>query len=187
MPRYASLASLLMLGLFLASCGGATYKCTDLMGCLEIPPGSPLVIGVILAHTGEYAISGTDILENVEQAIADKGDIFGHPIELIQHTTDCTPESAQIAALELATHSDLVAVIGPTCAAETEIAVPILINAGIAMLSPTPDPVTAYDLTNQALYEIEQTAVLQQDQTLYIPRQALLETINPIESATHHP
>jgi len=157
------------------------------MGCLEISPGRSIVIGVILANTGKYALTWTDILENMEQAIADKGDISGHPIELVQQTSDCTPESAQIAALELANHSDLVAVIGPTCPAETEIAAPILIDAGIAMLSPVPDPKSAYALTVQALSEIEQIAIPQPDQTIYIPRQVLLATINPVESAMYHP
>jgi branched-chain amino acid transport system substrate-binding protein len=171
-------AALVILSLLLVSCGTAAYECTDPLGCLEIPPGSPVVIGAILATNGDQRPLGIASLQSVKQAIEDKADLLGHYIQLINYATDCTAGSAQTGATEFATYADLSAVIGPTCSAEAVSASPVLLDAGIPILGPVTSYASAKILTNQVLAAIQQVAVLMPDKTLYIPRQALLSALN---------
>jgi len=177
---FTTTAALLTISLLLVSCSAAPYKCTDPLGCLEISPGSPVVIGTILATIGEQGPAGTESLESVENAVADKDELLGHPIQLLHYDTDCTAASARVAATEFATHPDLSAVIGPTCTGEAVVASPILLNTGIPLLSPVSNSVAAYALTNRVFAAIEQVAVQVPDTTLYIPRQALLAALHLI-------
>ncbi len=176
--RSAASAALLTVSLLMVSCAAAPYDCTDPLGCLEISPGSPVVIGAILATTGEQGPAGTASLQSVEKAVADKDELLGHPIQLLRYGTDCTADSARVAATEFATYTDLSVVVGPTCAGEAVVAGPILLDAGIPMLGPVTDSAAAYELANQAIAAIEQVTVQIPDGTLYIPRQALLDALN---------
>ncbi len=176
--RFAASAALLTFSLLLVSCAAAPYECTDPLGCLEISPGSPVVIGAILATTGEQGPAGNESLQGVEKAAADKDELLGHPIQLLRTGTDCTADSARAAATEFATYADLSVVIGPTCADEAAVACPILLDAGIPLIGPLTDSAAAYALTNQVFAAIEQVAVQTPDKTLYIPRQALLDALH---------
>jgi ABC-type branched-subunit amino acid transport system substrate-binding protein len=176
--HFAATAALLTISLLLVSCGAAPYKCTDPLGCLEISPDSPVVIGTILATMGERGPGGTESLMGVEKAVAGKDELLGHPIQILRYGTDCTADSARVAATEFAANPDLSAVIGPTCTDEAVVAGPILLDAGIPQLSPVPDPVAAYDLANQVFAAIEQVAVQTPDKILYIPRQALFDALH---------
>jgi len=176
--RLIASAALLIINLLLVSCSSDSYECTDPLGCLEIPPDSPVVIGTILATLGEQGPVGTESLKSVETALADKVDLLGHPIQLLRFGTDCTAGSARIAATEFAINPYLSAVIGPTCTDEAVVAFQILLNAGIPLLGPVPDPVAAYALTNQVFSAIEQVAIQMPDKSIYIPRQALLNALD---------
>jgi ABC-type branched-subunit amino acid transport system substrate-binding protein len=168
----------LTLCLVLVSCEAAAYQCNDPLGCLEIPPGSPVVIGAILATSGHYGSIGTESLQEVEKAVSEKDMLLSHSIKLYQYGTDCTAASAREAATEFATYAELIAVIGPTCALESDVAGRILLDAGIPLLSTVPDPSAAYKMAAQVLAAIEQVAVRMPDETLFIPRQALFEALN---------
>jgi ABC-type branched-subunit amino acid transport system substrate-binding protein len=178
MKRLFTTILLLTISLLPASCAAASYNCTDPLGCLEIPPGSPVVIGAILATSGQNGPVGTESLQVVEKAVADKDTLLGHSIKLYRLGTDCTADSAREAATEFATYAELSALLGPSCPAEKEIAGPILLDAGIPLLSPVPDSATAYEMVNQILAAIEQVAVRMPDEKLYIPRQALFDTLH---------
>jgi hypothetical protein len=173
-----AISTLLTINLLLISCNGATYVCTDPLGCLKISPGSPIVIGAILATSGEQRSVGTASLLYLEKAVADINILFGHPIQLLRYGTECSAGSAQVAATEFATYTDLTAVIGPTCIDEMKIAGQILLSAGIPMLGPVPDSAAAYAITNRLLAAIEKVGVQMPDRTVYIPRQALLKVLN---------
>jgi branched-chain amino acid transport system substrate-binding protein len=125
--------------LLLAACSSPlrSYGCTDPLGCLEIPAGGPVVIGTLLATTGDYAPIGLDSQRGVELAVAEQGDLFGHEISLTHQSTDCTEANARLAAIRLAEDPLLVAVIGPTCSEEALAAAPILSAAGVVVLSPS--------------------------------------------------
>jgi ABC-type branched-subunit amino acid transport system substrate-binding protein len=174
--HYAALA-LLTISLLLVSCGSAPYECTDPLGCLEIISGDPIVIGSILVTAGKQRPVGNQSLESMEKAVSDQDNLLGHPIQLISIGTDCTGNSARSAATGLAANPSMVAIIGPTCAVEADVAGPILLDAGIPLLGPVTDSEVAYELTNQVFAAIEQVAVQLPDSSLFIPRQALLEAL----------
>jgi len=172
-------AVLLVTGLLLVSCSITSYKCIDPLGCLEIPTGSPVVIGVILAANGPLSPLGTACLESIETVVKDRKTLLGHPILLDTYATDGTPESARTAATDLATDPALLAVIGPSLSGEGLEAAPILSEAGIVSLSPVPDPAEAKRMAEQVIAAIAQVAIQRADKTLIIPRQALREALEP--------
>jgi ABC-type branched-subunit amino acid transport system substrate-binding protein len=169
-------AVFLTISLLLASCSEASYKCTDPLGCLEISPGSPVIIGTILATNGQKGSIGTASLQSIQKATANRK-LLGHPIALDSYVTDCSAESARTAATNLAIDPGVLAIIGPTCADETLVALPILSDAGIFPLSPVPDAAAAGQLTNQIITTVERVAI-QRGGVLYIPRQVLYDALN---------
>lgn len=159
--------------IFLAACGPAPYACTDPLGCLEIPPGEPILIGVLAALSGEHASAGTEMLAAVQSALDETGDILGHEVELIWEGTDCTANSARLAAAHLALNSDLLAVIGPSCPADAPYALPALEDAGIAVIAPDPDGSAAF---RQLAASIEAAAIAE-DGALILPRSAFQQAL----------
>ncbi len=176
-PPLAVFATFLCMALTVVSCSGGSYECTDPLGCLEIPAGNPVVIGAILATSGDQRPLGAASLDSVKKAVAEDAGIFGHPLELITYGTDCTAGSAQMGATEFATNMDLAAVIGPTCSAEEDAAMSVLLDAGIPLSGPVLNSTAATAITNQVLAAIQQVAVQMPDKTIYIPRQALLHSL----------
>ena len=176
---FSATIALLTINLLLASCKTAHFQCTDPLGCLEIPPDSAVVIGVILATSGQNGPVGLESLQLVEEKVEAKDMLLGHRIKLFHYGTDCTADSARTAATEFATYTDLSAVIGPTCTGESVVAGPILKDAGIPLLGPVANSETALVLVNQVFIAIEQVAVKMPDKTLFIPRQALFDALQP--------
>jgi branched-chain amino acid transport system substrate-binding protein len=171
---FAATVTLLTISLLVVSCGAAPYECTDPLGCVEISPGSPVVIGVLLTVYVNQGGTGLQALEEIKTAIEKTSQILGHDIELSWQGTDCTEESARLAATLLTRTSNLLAVIGPTCAADASIAVPILEDAGLPVISPSPSATGAFQRLVSA---IEQAAIRQTDGTLVIPGTALKQAI----------
>ncbi len=172
--RLTATAVLLAFSLLMVSCGAAQYECTDPLGCLEILPNSPVVIGALLAASGSQGEAGLQVLDEIKTAIEDTGIILGHDIELVWEGTDCSEEGARIAATLLAETSDLLAVIGPTCVTDTYTALPILEDAGLSIILPSPN---ATDAFYRLILAIGQTAIRQTDGTLIIPRTIFQQAI----------
>jgi ABC-type branched-subunit amino acid transport system substrate-binding protein len=173
----AMTALLLLLGSLPIACSAASYQCFDPLGCLEIPPGSPLVIGTLLASAGPQSRAGGETLLGIKKAVDETGDLLGHPIELDEWDTDCSEKDARTGAVNLVLNSSLVAVIGPTCTGQDSIAAPILNDAGVALLTPALGSTSGIALTRRVLSAIEQIAVQDTDGTLHLPRQALLDAL----------
>jgi ABC-type branched-subunit amino acid transport system substrate-binding protein len=171
-------AALLFVNLMLVSCTSAQYECSDPLGCLQISAKGQVLIGAMLATSGDQRPLGTSSLASVQQAITDKDNLFTHSIQLITFGTDCTSGSAQTAATEFSIYKNMTAVIGPTCSEELAASSLILLNAGIPLLGPVDNSSAAYTLTIQLLAAIQKVTVRMPDNTLYIPRQALYSALN---------
>ena len=73
--------ALLLFGFCLASPIMA-FDCTDDLGCIEVAPGDPIVLGAMLTHSGANAFFGEDSLGGIELAILDRGgNVLGREIE----------------------------------------------------------------------------------------------------------
>lgn len=105
---------------------------TDDIGVLVIPKGAPIVLGSYWVMSGADAALGIDEKRGVEIAIKDHGgSLLGHPLKLITEDSGCNAEGGQTAATKLASHPELVAVVGPACSSEATPGAPILWKAGI--------------------------------------------------------
>lgn len=140
-------ASLMALSLLLAACASTDMSgsCIDPLGCVTVGNEEPITIAVALTLSGSNAPYGVDALRGVELAIADRGTILNHPIELVQEDELCTPEGGQAAAERLAQNPKVIGVIGATCTGATEKAAKVLSDAGMVLISPSS---TAASLTS---------------------------------------
>jgi branched-chain amino acid transport system substrate-binding protein len=105
---------------------------TDDIGVVVIPKGAPLVLGGYWVLSGADSALGVDQKRGVEIAINDRGGmLLGHQIKLIAEDSQCNAEGGQTAATKLASHPEIVAVVGPSCSSEATPGAPILWKAGM--------------------------------------------------------
>lgn len=143
---YALLAVLVMTGLVLAACGPAApaFTCEDAIGCVDIAPGEPIHLAYALVISGPDETLGVDSRNGIEIAIAQKGQILGHDIQLTGEDDGCSAEGGQAAGTKLAADPTIVGVIATSCSSSARVAVPLLSQAGFVIVSPSN---TAPDLT----------------------------------------
>jgi branched-chain amino acid transport system substrate-binding protein len=138
MTQRKRLVLLLCAAVLLAGCQPAAppFECTDAIGCVEIPPGDPIKIGVLQALSGDLSLQGLAILQCTELALDDRGgELLGHPIELQSEDSRCSGEGGTTAALKVAADPQIVGLIGPTCSGAAASAMKILSAAGLVMIS----------------------------------------------------
>lgn len=156
--------TLLVFSLLLTACGSADTEvpCTDPLGCVTVGNGETVVIAVELTLSGPNAPYGVDALRGVEMAIADRGDILNHSIELVQEDDLCTAEGGKAAAERLAKNPKVIGVIGATCSGATETAAKVLSDAGMVLISPSS---TAAALTDAAKHQAGFLRTIYNDQS----------------------
>jgi branched-chain amino acid transport system substrate-binding protein len=143
---FALLAALVIASMALGACGPAasTFECTDAIGCVDVAPGEPVKIAYAMVISGPDETLGIDSRTGVEVAIALKGQILGHDIQLVGEDEGCSAEGGQAAGTKLSADPTLVAVIGTSCSSAARVAVPLLSQAGFVIVSASN---TAPDLT----------------------------------------
>jgi ABC-type branched-subunit amino acid transport system substrate-binding protein len=172
--QFTTALTLLTISLLLVSCGEPPYECADPLGCIEISPGRPVFIGALLTVYGSQGAAGRKALDDIKTAIQATELIFDHKIQLAWQGTDCSGENARLAATLLTEIPDMLAVIGPTCVADAQIAIPILEDAGLPIIPPSPSAIKAFQ---RLVFTIEQTAIQQPNGALVLPRTALQQAI----------
>ncbi|MCB0198358.1 MAG: branched-chain amino acid ABC transporter substrate-binding protein, partial [Anaerolineae bacterium] len=78
-----------------------------------------------------------DSQTGVEVAIQQRGEVAGHPVELIPEDDGCSAEGGQTAATKIASDDSVVAVVGHSCSSSCTPAAPIYNDAGLTMISPS--------------------------------------------------
>ena len=135
---FALLATLIVASILLTACGGASYECTDAIGCVDIAPDEPVHIAYMLTISGATAFLGEDSKGAVEIAIDDRGgELLGHPISLTGEDSLCSAEGGQTAATKVAADPTILGVIGTNCSSAATAAMPTISGAGLVMLSPS--------------------------------------------------
>ena len=142
---FALLAIVVVLIPLLAACGGPSYECEDEFGCVEIGKDAPVRVAYSFVVSGPDASLGEDTKRGMEIAADDKGEILGHPIEIVGEDSLCSAEGGQTAAQKLAADTSLVGVVGTNCSSAARAAVPVLCGAHLPTISPSN---TAPDLTD---------------------------------------
>ncbi len=140
----------LMLGLLLTGCISKPYTCSDPMGCVTVENAGSIKIGSLLTMSGPDSAYGIDALRGVEIAIADKKEVFGHPIELVKVDDLCSADGGTQGANQLAADAGIAGVIGTTCSSASIAAAQILTKANMTLISPSS---TAPSLTDPATHQ----------------------------------
>jgi branched-chain amino acid transport system substrate-binding protein len=142
----ALLALLVLAGMVLAACGpaAAAFECTDPIGCVDIAPGEPIHLAYAMVISGPDSTLGIDSRTGLEVAIDMKGQLLGHDIQLTGEDDGCSAEGGQAAGTKLSADPTIVAVFGTSCSSAARVAVPLLSQAGFAIISASN---TAVDLT----------------------------------------
>ncbi len=136
--NFFSAIALLMTSVFVVACqqSAPPFECTDAIGCVEIPPGEPLKIGVLQALSGGATILGTTQSQTIELGIDQRGaQLFGHPIVLQIEDSGCTSEDGTVAALKVVIDPQVVAILGPSCSGAATTASKVASEAGLVMIS----------------------------------------------------
>src|SRR5258707_3121894 len=133
-----------------AGCITQPYVCKDSLGCVEVDTAESIKIATLLTMTTPDSPYGIDAVRGVEIAIADKKEVFGHPLELIKADDLCSQDGGQQGATQLAANPKIVGVIGATCSSASDPAAKILSDAGMVMISPSS---TAPSLTDPASHQ----------------------------------
>ena len=114
----------------------ADSHCMDELGCVEVGPDDPIVVGAMLSVSGATSFYGEDSLGGIELAISGRdGMLLGREIILVVEDSLCTAEGGQAAAQRVAADETIVGVIGTTCSGAAQGAMPIISEAGMLMIS----------------------------------------------------
>lgn len=141
--RLFGAASLLSILLFPAY---AATNCDDPLGCVEVEPDDPIVVGAMLVTSGAINYLGEDTLGGVELALLARDyTLLDHEIELVVEDSLCTAEGGQTAAQRLAADPTVVGAIGTNCSSAAQGAIPIISESGLVMIAPSN---TSPSLTN---------------------------------------
>ena len=144
------------LALIIAACGDGADNGDDVdvgeLGAIEVAEGDPIKIASLQAISGDVASLGTDQVRAIEIAIADKGEILGHSIELAFNEDDlCNSEGGQTGATRIVADPDVVAVIGTSCSGAGVPASNVVSDANRVLVSGSnTSPVLTSDLAGTA-------------------------------------
>jgi len=118
------------------------------LGVIEIAAGDPIKIASLQAISGDVASLGLDQVRGIEIAIANKGEIAGHSIELAFNEDDlCNSEGGQTGATRIIADPQVVAVIGTSCSGAGVPASNVITSAGRILISGSnTSPVLTSDL-----------------------------------------
>ena len=115
----------------------ASMECTDALGCVEVAAGDPILLASALSISGDTADLGTDSQRGAEIAIAKRGELLGHAVELQPEDDGCNAEGGQTSATKIVSNPQVVGVIGTTCSGAGVPAAGIISDAGYVMISPS--------------------------------------------------
>ena len=124
----------------------ADSHCMDDLGCVEVSPDDPIVVGAMLTVSGATSFLGEDSQGGIEIAINDRdGMVMGREVILVVEDSLCNAEGGQSAAQRIAADETIVGVVGTNCSGAAQGALPIISDAGMLMISPSN---TSPSLTN---------------------------------------
>jgi branched-chain amino acid transport system substrate-binding protein len=140
------IALLAIISMLIVACGpsAAKYECTDALGCVDIGPNDPIHLAYAMVISGPDETLGIDSRTGVEVAIALKGQVLGHDVELTGEDDGCSAEGGQAAGTKLASDPTIIAVFGTSCSSAARVGVPLMSQAGFVIISASN---TAPDLT----------------------------------------
>jgi branched-chain amino acid transport system substrate-binding protein len=131
---------LIITALVITACKPATEEAPaveDEWGLITYAPGTKVKIGVSSALAGGYAVYGQDMLNGVDLAIADFGDLKGFEVVSEGGDDGCEGAPAVTVAEQFAADPTVVAVVGPMCSGSVVPASDIYSDHHIVMVTPS--------------------------------------------------
>ncbi len=119
--------------------------CTDELGCVAVAADEPVTIGSMVVLSGPNANLGQDSANAIAIALAEFGEIHGHPVNLVSEDSLCSAEGGQTAATRLMANPAVAGVLGTSCSSAATAAMPIVTSAGRSMIAAS---TTSPSLTN---------------------------------------
>jgi len=141
---FVAFSLLIVASMLLTACGPKAFECTDAIGCVDIGPNDPIHIAYAMVIAGPDETLGIDSRNGAEVAVALKGKVLGHDIQFTGEDDGCSAEGGQAAGTKLSADPTIVAIIGTSCSSAARIAMPLISQAGMVMISSSN---TAPDLT----------------------------------------
>lgn len=124
----------------LAACGGEAEKKDK---AADVATGEEtvdnLVLGVAGAHSGDlasYGLPSVNAAKLVAKKINAEGGVNGMTVEVVAQDDQCKPELATNAATKMLS-DDVKIVLGHICSGATKAALPIYLESGIVLMSPS--------------------------------------------------
>jgi ABC-type branched-subunit amino acid transport system substrate-binding protein len=110
-------AILIILSLALAACGGGATPVAveDEWGLMTFAPGTEIKIGVSSALAGGYAVYGQDMLNGVDLAIEDFGNLKGWTVKSEGGDDGCEGAPGVTVAELFSADPAILGVVGPMC------------------------------------------------------------------------
>ena len=136
---FSIFAALMVVGMILTACGaaGPSYECTDGIGCVTYGPEEPIRLASALVISGPNTDLGVDSQNGVEIAIAFKGDVAGHSVELQAEDDGCSAEGGQAAGQKIVSDPTIIGIIGTSCSGAGVPMSKVMSDAGFVMVSPS--------------------------------------------------
>lgn len=150
---FVALSVLAVFSLLLAGCGPKPIEADD-WGVMTFAPGTVIKIGMSSALAGGYAVYGQDMLNGVNLAIADFGDLNGWTLVAEGGDDACEGAPAVTVAERFVADPTLLAVVGPMCSGGVVPASEIYAEHNVVMLTPSS---TAVVVTARGLQNIFRT------------------------------
>ena len=119
------------------SLAGPSYECVDDIGCVSYGPDEPIRIASALVISGADADLGLDAQYGVEIAIAFKGEVLGHAIELQAEDDGCSAKGGQVAGQKIISDPTIIGIVGTSCSGAGVPMSKIMSDAGYVMVSPS--------------------------------------------------
>jgi branched-chain amino acid transport system substrate-binding protein len=135
-----------------SAAGETTTAPAEGLGTIEVAAGDPIKIASLQVISGDEASLGTDQVRAIEIAVADKGELLGHPVELAFSEDDlCSSEGGQTGSTRIIADPQVVAVIGTSCSGAGVPASNVVTSAGRVLVSGSnTSPVLTSDLAGNA-------------------------------------
>lgn len=112
------------------------FECTDAIGCVTIPPGEPIKIGVLQTLSGGSAPGGTDQTRTIQLVVEQRDHtLLDRPIILQVEDDRCSPEGGANGALRIVADPQAIAILGTNCSGAAVTAGKIMSEAGLVMIS----------------------------------------------------
>jgi branched-chain amino acid transport system substrate-binding protein len=115
----------------------AAMECTDEAGCVTVDAGAPIRIASALVITGPDSGLGLDSQYGIEIALAHRGEVLGHTVELQAEDDGCSAEGGQTAAQKIVSDPTIVGVIGTSCSGAGVPPAQVMAENNYVMISPS--------------------------------------------------